>query len=134
MPAFFFKVSGDKELVRQLGQYREKVARLIKKRTKDAAEASVAILREYPPVPRGSRYVRTGELGRGYLIQESGANGYKIKNAVTYSVYVVGDKEGNRQAWMHAGRWRIARTVVNQEVERQRRILDRELKQMSREF
>lgn len=62
-------------------------------------------LMEYPPPPGGSRYRRTGRLGRGWVLQGSvgyGSGGIqRLRNATRYAPYV----QGNRQARVHRGRW-----------------------------
>lgn len=60
--------------------------------------------------PGGSKYVRTGNLGRSTMWEISGLS-YRIKsNAYTekgqaYSVFVLGDGTGAGQAGVHVGRW-----------------------------
>ena len=69
---------------------------------------------------RAARYRRTGNYGRSWVI-DGAPNGYVIKNNATrkgkpYSMFVGGDAYGNRQAWMHKGRWHVFRDVVDKEV------------------
>ena len=78
-------------------------------------QAIVKELKEYPPPPLGSTYVRTGNLGRGWTIT-SRSNGYTLRNPVSYTKYVHGNAYGLEQAWMHAGRWRLLRDEVEEEA------------------
>ena len=69
---------------------------------------------------RAVRYRRTGNLGRSWTVTGRD-NGYTIKNDArrkgkAYGKYVVGDSQGDGQAWMHAGRWQLFRNVVDDEV------------------
>lgn len=95
-------------------------------------------MQEYPPEPAGQsvteshpvlgkiyrpargRYQRTGLLGSRWAIEERG-QGYTISNTAArrgreYGIYVVGDAYGNRQAWMHQGRWQVFRDVAEDEI------------------
>jgi hypothetical protein len=68
----------------------------------------VAALSVYPP-PRGT-YVRTYRLRRGWQQAPTriDAEGVAFTNPVPYASFVQGD----RQAWMHVGRWEPARVIV----------------------
>ncbi len=73
-----------------------------------------------PPRRRGQTYRRTGRLKRGWKV-EKGAKSSVIVNTANrggrqYAMYVVGDQRGNRQAWMHRGRWWVARDEIEKEI------------------
>lgn len=68
--------------------------------------------RAYPPERPGQRYRRTGALGRNWDIRINPAS-ITIYNRMAYAGYVVGDGKGKGQAWMHRGRWWLARDVAN---------------------
>jgi hypothetical protein len=76
---------------------------------------SCAILsvRPYPPERPGQRYKRTGRLGRSWKVSTRGQS-VIIENTAPYSGYVVGDGAGQRQAWMHRGRWWLMRDMVDE--------------------
>lgn len=58
-------------------------------------------LMTYPPPRPGQRYRRTGRL-RGGWTHSRGAMGVgRLSNNVPYAQYV----QGQRQGWMHRGRW-----------------------------
>jgi hypothetical protein len=79
------------------------------------AQSVVRVMKEYPPVPFMSNYVRTGRLGEGWqIISRNG--GYAVKNNTPYTKYVVGNAYGLEQAWMHEGYWQRLRDVVDDEV------------------
>ena len=42
-------------------------------------------------------------------------------------MYVVGDAKGKGQAWMHAGRWWIARPLVEEEVPALRAAIEKDI-------
>lgn len=76
----------------------------------------------YPKERPGQTYKRTGRLFYSWKIDEV-KSGYKIENTATYkgkayAVYVVGDAYGQRQAWMHQGRWTVLRDAADAEVEK----------------
>jgi hypothetical protein len=78
-------------------------------------QAIVRRMKEYPPPPPASTYIRTGTLGAGWMIT-SNTNGYTISNNTPYTKYVVGNAYGLEQAWMHQGRWQLLRDVQDEEV------------------
>lgn len=67
-------------------------------------------LAAYPPAPGGSRYARTGALGRGWqrATPVTGGTGFQLINPVSYAGLVQGDD----QAWMHQGRWRTVSAIA----------------------
>src|SRR3990167_8867740 len=89
---------------------------------RQVAESSAEILRVYPPPRAKSRHVRTGRLGRSWTLAEAAPTGWKLKNAAAhvsgryYAIYVHGDASGQRQAWMHTGRWKVGRRTVELEA------------------
>lgn len=72
----------------------------------------VAELTTYPAPPPGSRYVRTGRLGRGWerATPIAGGKGFQLVNPVEYAGFVQGDN----QAFMHVGRWRPASAIAHE--------------------
>ena len=74
----------------------------------------------YPPERPGQDYERTFKLRQGWKVQRLGDTGYRIKNDARfrgrrYPQFVVGSATGERQAWMHKGRWKLFRNVVDSE-------------------
>ena len=68
---------------------------------------------KYPPKPEGSKYRRTGTLGRSLTSFAHGDSIHSVKRIaggvegrwgtnVKYAPYVI---DQNSQAWMHKGRW-----------------------------
>ena len=86
----------------------------------------------YPPKRPQQRYVRTGRLANSWHAKRQGATGVVIANSARgrrgrlYARYVVGDDKGKRQAWMHRGRWPVARLTIDQ----MRPQLTRQMQQM----
>ena len=62
-------------------------------------------------------YKRTGKLSRGYVIEPL-SNGYRLKNDVGYTGFVVGNAYGLGQAKVHRYRHPLMRDVVDQETTR----------------
>jgi hypothetical protein len=64
----------------------------------------------YPPQRSGSKYQRTGDLGRMWEVKPITEGVLNITNLAQrrgryYGGYVVGDGEGKGQAGIHQGRW-----------------------------
>lgn len=71
----------------------------------------LADLRDYPPPPPGSRYVRTGNLGRSWRVRFAQGRMptlFEAANDATYAQWVQGD----RQAAIHRGRWTPASEIL----------------------
>ena len=66
----------------------------------------------YPPRRSNQRYKRTGRLGNSWAVDSAGTGKWKITNRVKYASWVVGDK----QAWMHVGRWWQARPIIEKNI------------------
>ena len=79
-------------------------------------------VKPYPPERPGQRYKRTGNLKRSW---EAGVRGNVVytKNAMPYAGYVVGDSAGQRQAWMHRGRWYVMRDMVEEKTPELKRMM-----------
>jgi hypothetical protein len=75
----------------------------------------VTDLADYPPERPGQRYVRTGDLGRGWtqtpqrFAAQGAAIALRVTNPVPYAQYV----QGQKQAWMHKGRWDTVQAVLD---------------------
>lgn len=96
----------------------------------------------YPPPPPGSRYRRTGTLGRTITAMGSASGpalsrvetaggtvvGY-VGSSVKYAGYVI-DEEN--QAWMHKGRWWTLQSVVAKSRDGIRRIFDDAISKLTR--
>lgn len=112
-----------------LEQLRRRIPAISRKRIYDALMRAKAKVTAYPAQRPGQTYRRTGRYRRGWKVQElvgttdSGYGGYTLKGEAispggrNYTVYVGGDEEGKGQAWMHKGRWIVARGAVLQEAE-----------------
>lgn len=84
------------------------------------------VVKPYPPQRPKQRYKRTGRLGARW--KSAGTpDGARIYNEQPYAGYVVGDASGKGQAWMHAGRWWLARDVVEAARPKLREALVREM-------
>lgn len=108
--------------------------RVGRRRMRTMADRVVRIMQVYPPEPSrrtkvewhpvlGKIYTKTGRTGllfRSWFIREQ-PKGYMIGNDAArrgrqYAKYVVGNAYGTGQAWMHVGRWKVFRDVLDAEV------------------
>lgn len=80
--------------------------------SQDLVRTMLKGMRNYPPERPGQRYRRTGKLGGSWGTRQAGRLQRSIYNTAVYSVYVVGNAEGSGQAWMHRGRWWLARRRI----------------------
>ena len=87
-------------------------------------------VKPYPPMRPGQRYKRTGDLGRGWTAGVRGKVVY-IENAMPYAGYVVGNAKGQRQAWMHRGRWWVMRDMIDEKRPELKRMM---LQMLDRQF
>lgn len=85
----------------------------------------------YPPERTGQTYRRTYKLQRSFYARRVGKSSIEIGNSQPYSNYVIGDKSGGSQAWMHQGRWWLVRDVIQAETPALRQDI---LKALDREF
>lgn len=80
--------------------------------TRDALVMLQSRLREYPPPPAGSRYIRTYNLRHSWITellrQPNGVLGQVASFGVPYNRYVMDD---TRQAPVHQGRWHTVQSV-----------------------
>lgn len=65
---------------------------------------------------RGIPTKRTGEYTSGWKI-ESVTNGYRLTNEAKHSKYVGGDAYGVVHSGIHAGRWKVYRDVVDEQIQ-----------------
>lgn len=90
----------------------------IEKRMELAAKMSVpyrgANIYDVEPTPN---YERTGNLGRSVEVFRRGMSivihAAAYRRGREYTTYVIGDRNGNGQAWMHVGRWTPMREAVD---------------------
>lgn len=85
---------------------------------------------KYPAAPAGSRYIRTGTLGRRWTneVATDGKRG-RVGNNTTYGPWV---QSGRLQAWMHRGRWQTDEQVAKKEEGRVRDMFEDEIKRALR--
>lgn len=86
--------------------------------TSKFAESIAAELREYPPAPPESEYVRTGRLGRAWKVEEL-STGVGIRYVISNSVqdrwnryYSAGVQSKPAQWAIHRGRWSTIQDVM----------------------
>lgn len=99
------------QLASIFGGFKDKLPSNLRKATAQARKILVPRLADYPPAPAGSRYNRTEELRRGW--QRAApivGTTFDLVNPVAHASLVQGD----RQAWMHVGRWTPASEIAEQ--------------------
>lgn len=110
------KIKGIKRLTAKL----EKVGKLIEPAVEQLAEVVRKKLdsKRYAPKRSNQRYVRTGRLGRSWTrVEKIRKLVYRVRNTAKaprgrfYASFVIGE----RQAWMHRGRWWAAKRVAFEE-------------------
>jgi hypothetical protein len=74
--------------------------------------ANQLIKKPYPATRPGQTYKRTRRLRRGWRSQRVNSMEYSIFNQTPYATFVVGDSQGQGQAWMHRGRWWLGATEI----------------------
>jgi hypothetical protein len=70
------------------------------------------IKKPYPATRPEQKYKRTRRLKRGWRSRRVESMVYEIFNPTTYGPWVVGDSQGQGQAWMHLGRWWLGATEI----------------------
>ena len=122
MIRFDLTVRGDQAVRNELRAAAASMPRRVANATYDWGQSRVVsqlTVKGYPPKRPGQRYKRTYRLQGGWQAKPTG-NGVMISNRQPYAGYVVGDAKGQRQAWMHKGRWYVARTIIDGERPRLR--------------
>lgn len=65
-------------------------------------------------------YSRTGRYGDHWRVvkkdESRGRAGYSLTNDLDEARYIAGNSDGGEQYHLHAGRWPLARTVVEEEI------------------
>ena len=67
----------------------------------------------YPSRPAGSRYVRTGELGRGWRVSAVQNSSLSVVNRVKHGPWV---QKATKQAKVHKGRWQTDEDLAKKEA------------------
>lgn len=114
--------TGIQQRARELGKHTQipKAAdKVLGDFVKDLAKGLTA--RPYPPPRPNQRYVRTGRLGRSWASGRVAQNKHYIDNTARadgryYASRVLGNSLGKEQAWMHAGRWYVFRSLLDNKI------------------
>jgi len=131
------RLDGDTQIRRGLNHFSQTLKPLTKRIIKTAMERAKKKVQHYPPERPGQAYVRTGAYGRSFALNENGLT-YTLESDVMqqgrrYTVYVGGRADGSGQAWMHAGRWKLIRQAVDEEIDPLVREVNDEIKHEIRE-
>jgi len=132
------RLEGADTVRRGLNNFSKTLAPLTKKIIKVAMERARKKIIRYPPERPGQTYVRTGTYGRSYALNESGLTYTLVSDAVSptgtrYTRYVGGMADGSGRAWMHVGRWKLAREAVDEEIDPLVAEINAEIKREARE-
>ncbi len=81
-----------------------------------------SVMKDYPPKRPNQKYVRTFTFMRAWHVQRkpkyTQITNYAEQRGVNYAGYVVGNALGYKQAWMHAGRWKSFRKLIDLRFEK----------------
>jgi len=128
MPQIQVKVDGSKVVsVAKSGQLA--VANIGAKYVKAEMDQARDEVATYPSELPNQRYVRTGKRGAATKVTSASGNNQYVKKYTlesnpsygrgrTGNPYTVGDAQGQGQAAIHAGRWKLMRTATEQAVDR----------------
>lgn len=94
----------------------------LKQAASQARRLLVAALQVYPPERPGQRYKRTGALRRGWQrsVPLDRGLGFQLINSTESAFWAQGDK----QAWMHVGRWQTAAQIAEAHAEEVRALYE----------
>ena len=139
MTQLTFRIKGAKLTRRGLENLGVEIPKISRLRIRKTLDRVVREMKIYPPQRPGQIYVRTFKLKRGWKVKRAGATGYRILNEARfrgrrYAKYVVGSATGERQAWMHRGRWPLFRNVVDAEGAKLPREMARHIKLHARKL
>lgn len=123
MPQINIEVANDDFWMQELDGLHKDTLKNIKTQTKRCAYLIGARFRVYPAKPATSTYIRTGGLGDSVEVKESTSGAVLSIDPVSptgihYGPYVIGDANGQRQAWMHKNRWPLLKVVADKEKEK----------------
>jgi len=103
------------EVQAAIGKLGSEIQPLLRTVSGQARRILIDALSEYPAERPGQKYVRTGQLGRGW--QRSSpidqGRGFQLVNAVAHAGFVQGDQQG----WAFRGRWRPASQIAHDHEE-----------------
>ena len=131
----------DKQVKQSFKVLGKALPNIVNRNLDDALNTAAKKVRHYPPKRPRQKYERTGTFGRSVKVKEAkrtgrGTGTYArratlVTDAVQkrrhYSVYVTGNAQGKRQAWMHKGRWAVAADEVTNASQKLISKINREL-------
>lgn len=104
MTQVYIEVKGLDELVKRFGDTKLVRRELVTALDKSAKEVQYSVT-QYPPPPPGSRYRRTGTLGRSITTK---VDGTRLEAMIGSRLYYAPDVlDDHRQAAVHRGRWKV---------------------------
>lgn len=114
--SFNLKITGATRVANRLRTAAAKMPRTVDAVVKPWGQQMRATLKatKYPRKRPNQKYIRTGKLGNSWSSRSTRPGQIAIRNSAPYAIYVIGDQYGKRQAWMHAGRWWIARSIIDE--------------------
>ena len=122
MPSITIEVANDEFWRQELDGLHKDILANIKKQTAKCAYLIRSKFKIYPPKRQGSTYIRTYRLGDSAKVTDT-ISGWKVSidpvspKGVHYGTYVIGDMNGQGQAWMHKGFWPLLKEVADQASE-----------------
>ena len=117
---FEIQVYGQKAVANELRGAAAKAPGAMQEATYRWAQTVRAALKAepYPAKRPGQKYVRTGRMASSWRVDRRGkgvviSNSARGKSGQFYAGHVVGNAKGERQAWMHRGRWYLGKNVID---------------------
>lgn len=107
-------VTGIEEVLEKLRLVGPDLHKAIRPAVKEALEIVRGRMKEYPPPPPASRYVRTGNLGASWEVFPNGSGdmlGAVRSYGPAYNRYV---QSATEQAEVHRGRWQTDEDVARE--------------------
>jgi hypothetical protein len=115
MADFDIRTIGAKEWIRAFTEAPQLVTRIVGGKLRDILIMLTGKAARYPAVPPGSRYIRTGLLGRGWTTVQPAITASltvvkgRVGNATPYGPYV---QSSASQAEIHRGRWETIEQII----------------------
>lgn len=120
MPKLSIRVINAKLVAKNLQDLHAEIPKISRDHIQRAGKRIIAQMKKYPPARSTSTYSRTYRLRDSWRVVDTSKgitiSGDPVNRGRHYGTFVVGDAEGEGQAWMHVGTWLLFRDVVDYET------------------
>jgi len=139
MPIISVKVENGVLVRKGLQNLADDVPKIGREQVFKTMQKVYTVMRKYPPVRPGSKYVRTGRLRDSVRLIKASNTGYSVEvdpvsRGRHYGKYVVGDARGGSQAWFHVGWWHLFADVVEEEVQKLPSNIEEHIRRVSKGY